>query len=283
MFQRLSESDRRKERRHWTQRASAWERWETVLQHSISAVNPVLLRELDLEPGQRVVDFGCGSGDPTLGIAPWVGPRGSVVGIDISPGMLAAARRRARILRIGNVRFRRADIARVRFDGPRFDRLVSRFSLMFADDVGRALECMVLALKRGGRAAIAVWGPIAVNPGTRLRAGVTRPFLREPPIDPEQTPHPMRLARPGLLPRLMKNAGFTRLRTQAVRVCWVYPSLDDFVEMQVDNSIAELYETLSRTDRRRLRERLRRAFRRFESGEVVRYPGQAWVVSGTRA
>ena len=53
--------------------------------------------------------------------------------------------------------------------------------------------------------------------------------------------------------------------------------------MQVDNSIAELYETLSRPDRRRLRERLRRAFRRFESGEVVRYPGQAWVVSGTRA
>ena len=248
--------------------------------HSLSAVNPALIRALDLRPGQRVVDLGCGSGDPALEIAQWVGPRGSVLGIDLSPEMLATAGRRARLLGLKNVRFRRADIARVSHSGARFDRAVSRFSLMFVDDVPRTLERMRGTLKRGGRVAIAVWGPVAANPGTRLRADATRPFEKDPPADPEQTAHPMRLARPGLLPRLMRRAGFVRVRAEAVRVCWVYPSLEDYVRLQIDTSLADLHESLSPANRRRLRERLRRAFRRFESGQVVRYPGQTWVVSG---
>src|SRR6185437_12648693 len=115
---RLSAAGRRHEQAHWDRRAKAWERWEPVLLHSLSAVSPVLIRALDLRRGQRVVDLGCGSGDPSLEVAQWVGPRGRVLGIDASPTMLATAGRRARLLGLKNVRFRRGDIARFSPSGP---------------------------------------------------------------------------------------------------------------------------------------------------------------------
>jgi SAM-dependent methyltransferase len=248
--------------------------------HTLSGANAPLLRAADLQPGHRVVDVGCGSGDPALDIGSWVGPRGSVLGIDVSSTMLETARRRARILGARNVRFRRADIARYRHSGTRFDRLVSRFGLMFADDVPRALECMRRSLKRGGRAAIAVWGPITANPGTSLRAEATRPFETTPPADPESSAHPMRLARQGLLPRLMRSAGFVRVKAEPARLCWTYPSVEDYVRMQIDLTLGDLYRSLSPRDRRRMCERLRRAILPYRSGEVVRYPGQAWIATG---
>ena len=49
---------------------------------------------LNLRPGDRVVDVGCGTGDTTRALARIVGPEGAVIGIDPSNTMLAEARRR---------------------------------------------------------------------------------------------------------------------------------------------------------------------------------------------
>ena len=59
----------RGERARWSAFASGWERWEPVLMYGLGALDPILFRALELEPGLRVVDFGCGSGEPTLAIA----------------------------------------------------------------------------------------------------------------------------------------------------------------------------------------------------------------------
>jgi SAM-dependent methyltransferase len=90
-------------RRDWTQAAAGWERHEASFLYSLAAVDPFLIRVLELEPGHRVLDFACGSGEPTLAIVPLVAP-GVVLGLDVSGPMLAIARRRARLRGIHNVR-----------------------------------------------------------------------------------------------------------------------------------------------------------------------------------
>jgi SAM-dependent methyltransferase len=277
----LSAAARRRDREFWS-RLTGWVRWEPVLQHSLGGVDPVLFRALELGPGHRVADLACGIGDPALAIARWVGPRGSVLGVDISPPMLAVARLRARLLRIPNVRFRRGDLSAFDPGRRRFDGVTSRFGLMFADDVPRALGRMHRSLKPGGRIALAVWGPVERNPAHRLRHDAVRPFLEEPLPDPEKSAHPLRLGRPGLLPRLMRQAGFVRVRSEEAPTCGVYPSLEDFVRIQTETSLSETFRRLGRADRQRLCERLRHRFARFRRGEVLRVPGLAWVVSGVR-
>jgi ubiquinone/menaquinone biosynthesis C-methylase UbiE len=250
--------------------------------YSLSTVNPILFRALELKAGQRVLDVGCGTGDPALALAQWVGPRGRVVGIDNAAAMLAVARRRARILRLGNVRFVRADMDRFAHGGRRFDRAVARDALMFAADPERALRSIRASLGPGGILAAAVWGPMKRNPGQYLRDEAVLPFLKQPPPDPETHPHPLRLGRPGLLARLFRQAGFKRVRCEPVAVCGVYSSLDEYARLQCGSALAEPWSALSPADRRRLTARLVRRFRRFQDGPVVRVPGHAWVVSGRR-
>jgi len=273
----------RQVRRDWTEAAQTWERWEPQVLHSLAAVDPTLFRALDLRPGHRVLDFGCGSGEPSLAIAQLVAPRGTVLGLDIAQPMVETARRRAKLRGIRNARFRRGDVAHAKLDG-RFDRVVSRYGLMFVDDVPLALERVGRSLKPGGRLALAVWGPEDRNPFFRVRAASALPFLNEPPPDPEHFPGPLRLARPGLLPRLMRQAGFRAVRATGVDAPFVYRDEDEVIDftLRVPGPLMRLYDTLSRRDQRELRRRLLRGLRPFRSGGVLRIPGFAWVVSGRR-
>lgn len=274
----------RQVRRDWNAAAEAWERWEPQLVSSLAAVDPALFRALELKPGQRVLDFGCGSGEPTLAIAQLVAPRGSVVGLDISPPMLAIARRRAALRGVRNVRFKVGDVAHGSLFG-RFDRAVSRYGLMFVDDVPLTLERVRQSLKPGGRLALAVWGPAERNPFFRVRAAAARPFLKEPPPDPELSPSPLRLARPGLLPRLLRKAGFSGVRAVGVDAPFVMRDEEEFVgfSVGVPGPLMQLYDSLTRRDQRSLDQSLARGIRPFRSGGVLRVPGFAWLVSGRRS
>ena len=66
--------------------------------------NPFSLRPL--EPGSRVVDVGSGAGFDSFIAATQVGPTGRVVGIDMTPEMLAKSRATAEQLQFGHVEFR---------------------------------------------------------------------------------------------------------------------------------------------------------------------------------
>ena len=267
--------------RDWKKSAIGWERYETTVLHSLAAVDPYLIRALALAPGHRVLDFACGSGEPTLAIAPLVAP-GPVMGVDLSAPMLAIARRRARLRGMRNVEFRRGDIARIRL--PRFDRIVSRFGLMFVEDVPATLRHLRGHLKPGGRIALAVWGPPDRNTAFRIRAEVSRPFLAESPPDPETVPGPMRLGRPGLLARLMHDAGFTGLHTDSVPTPFAYRDEEDYfaISFTAPGPSQALYDSLNEQQRASLRRQLTRRLRPYRSGALLRLPGLAWVVSGRR-
>ena len=274
---------RRTVRDQWSVAAAAWDRWEGTNLNFLSPVIPVMARELDLEPGHRVLDFGCGTGEPALQFARWVEPRGRVTGLDIAGPMVEIARRRARMLGIRNATFRRGDIENLPAR-TKFDRISARFGIMFADDVPRSLAAIRAALRPGGRTALAVWGEIERNPSLGLTSAAIRPFLKVPPPDPESSPSPFRFHRAGRLERLMRQAGFRGLRTVEVPVAAVYPDADQYVEQMIVIAapMRAAYRTLRPSDQRRVRERLRRAVLRFRSGSAIRIPGLARVVSARR-
>jgi SAM-dependent methyltransferase len=103
-------------------------------------------------PGDRVLDIGCGTGTQAIATARRSQPGGSVVGVDISEKMLAAARRKAH--RAGlSIAFHQADAAQLPFEDERFD-VVTFTTMMHMVPESRRQLCLREAsrvLRHGGR------------------------------------------------------------------------------------------------------------------------------------
>jgi ubiquinone/menaquinone biosynthesis C-methylase UbiE len=117
--------------------------------------------------GDTVLDVGCGTGVLARQAATQVGPRGSVVGVDINEGMLAVARRQA-----PELLWQWGDAESLPFDDSSFDRVVSQFSLMFYGNPSFAIAEMNRVLRPTGAAAVAVWGALEETPGYAVMARI---------------------------------------------------------------------------------------------------------------
>jgi SAM-dependent methyltransferase len=110
---------------------------------------------LALSPGDGVLDVACGTGNFTRDFARTVGPTGLVVGIDVSPTMLARAVRDTREAKLDDrVAFVRGDAAEMPFRERSFDAVCCFAALhLFANPLG-ALDRMMSVLNEGGRIAL---------------------------------------------------------------------------------------------------------------------------------
>ena len=103
-----------------------------------------------LEPGLHVLDVATGTGLLALDAARRVGPAGSVIGIDVSAGMLAEANRKAEEAGLRNATFVLGDAERLDFSLASFDRLTCASALVLMSDIPRALRHWLSFLKSGG-------------------------------------------------------------------------------------------------------------------------------------
>ena len=104
---------------------------------------------LGAEPGDRVLDVGCGPGFYVAELLDAVGPEGSVVGVDASPDMLAVAAKR--VEGHSNAEFHEGPATALPVEDESFDRAVSVQVLEYVGDVPGALQEMRRVLRPGGR------------------------------------------------------------------------------------------------------------------------------------
>ncbi len=111
-------------------------------------------------PGDRVLDVACGTGVLARTVAARVSPGGSVVGLDINPGMLSVA---ARIT--PQIEWRQGAAESIPYENASFSAVVSQFGLMFFSDRQAALREMVRVLAPSGHLAVAVLDSLDKSPG----------------------------------------------------------------------------------------------------------------------
>jgi arsenite methyltransferase len=125
---------------------------ESSIESFAGTGNPFSLGEL--RPGERVVDVGCGAGIDSLIAAKKVGPRGHVIGVDMTPSMLEKARRAAAETGLTNVEFREGYGEVLPVEGGWADVVISNGVLNLMPDKVTALEEMSRVLKPDGRLQI---------------------------------------------------------------------------------------------------------------------------------
>ncbi len=126
---------------------------ESAIESFAGTGNPFSLGEL--HPDDRVVDVGCGAGIDSLVAAKKVGPKGRVIGVDMTPSMLEKARHAAEEARLESiVEFREGYAEALPVEAGWADVVISNGVLNLMPDKDAALEEMSRVLKPGGRLQI---------------------------------------------------------------------------------------------------------------------------------
>jgi SAM-dependent methyltransferase len=132
--------------------AEAAETSAGALASSLGCGNPILLA--DLRPGQTVLDLGSGGGLDVLLSARRVGPTGKAYGLDMTPEMLALARRNQAEADVGNVEFVQGTIENVPLPDGTVDVIISNCVINLVADKDRVLREAFRVLAPGGRFAV---------------------------------------------------------------------------------------------------------------------------------
>jgi SAM-dependent methyltransferase len=217
----------------WSAAASGWERHEDWFERNIGDLARWLCDAAGLRPGHRVLDVACGSGQPSATAAARVRPGGHVVATDLSPEMIAVTRRKAQRLGLDNLEAREMDAQALVFPDASFDAATCRFGLMLCPDPVRAASEVRRVLRPGGRFALAVWDLPEKNPFFTSLAGVLAQFVPAPPPDPN-APGVFRLAPPGELERVLREAGFSDVTVESRPTTVTYASLEEYWQVQTD-------------------------------------------------
>lgn len=191
-------------------RGALWRDKLDGMEGLLAPIDVPFVEALALDAPCRIGEIACGGGGTTRAIAA-AAPAGSeITGFDISPDLVAAATARA-----GDVaRFVEADVSRYRPDSP-FERLASRFGVMFFEDPAAAFANLRHWLAPGGQLAFAVWGPAAeVGFMAQLR-GTIASVMDVAASDPD-APGPCRYGDPAKLIALLEGAGFRDAASRTV-------------------------------------------------------------------
>ncbi len=121
----------------------------TVLARSWQPTTSALFDRVQLGPGMRCLDLGCGSGDVTFEMAERVGPDGSVTGVDMDMVKLGLARRAAATQGLLNVEFRQMNVYEFA-ESDAYDLVYARFVLQHLSRPVDVLRAMWAAVRVGG-------------------------------------------------------------------------------------------------------------------------------------
>jgi ubiquinone/menaquinone biosynthesis C-methylase UbiE len=113
-----------------------------------------LLSQVELLPGSRVLDLGCGSGTHLAWIASIIGPEGSIVGVDPDPENLEIARTRIEGKAYARqVELQQGSLLSLPFEDGTFDAVWCAGSLQYVSEPVKAIREMVRVVRQGGKVA----------------------------------------------------------------------------------------------------------------------------------
>jgi SAM-dependent methyltransferase len=188
------------EARHWVDQQHRYDRM-------LAAYAERLLAGAALEPDERVLDVGCGTGTTTLGAAT-AASDGEALGIDISKPMIDQARRRASDDGLTNARFEVGDAQTAAFAPSDRDVVISRFGVMFFDDPTAAFANIRAGMRDDGRLAFVCWQGLAQNEWMLVPGMAVAEVLALPDTGGPDAPGPFAFGDPDRVRTVLRGAGF---------------------------------------------------------------------------
>jgi len=215
-MQSTSDNIRETQKQLWNKFSPGWEKWNQLTEEFTHKVSEVMIKDLQLNKTDTVLDIAGGTGDPGLKIAAIV-TEGKVICTDQAEGMLAIAKKKADEQKLKNFTTQLAEVSNLPFDDAIFNAVSCRYGFMFFPDMMQAAQEMVRVLKPGGHLATAVWdGPHKNYWITVIMDTIKKYIPIQPP--PPGAPGMFRCAEEGIMKKIFSNAGLKNITEKQVEI-----------------------------------------------------------------
>jgi len=234
------------------------------------------------QPGEHVLDIGCGAGATVLELAARVGPGGHVLGADISDQSVARARQRIAEAGLRHAEVIVADVSAHRFAPNAFELAFSRFGVMFFSDPQAAFANVRRAIKPGGRLALAVFRSASEGLWPHGPLEAVRHLLPPIPTPGPEEPGPFSWADPTRAHRILEGAGLREVSLTPVDPVIRLASTGQAAEaadfVMVLGPLTRVLPALSAPQREAVRAALEVYFQKYARPQGVFLPAANWVV-----
>lgn len=262
-------------------------RFRDIVTTGLGAHGEEALRLLPPQPGQRVLDIGCGFGDTTRRIAEIVGSGGGVVGVDVAPRFIETAQREASEAGVENASFRVLDVQTDELGGP-YELAFSRFGTMFFAGPVAALRNVRAALVPGAQLVMVVWRRRIDNDWLYRAQTIVEGIVSRPEEYDEPTcgPGPFSMSDADTTSQILLEAGYTDV---ALQRCDLPIAIGSDLEEAIDfvMAIGPAGEILRLAGDRAagvhddVREALRAGMADFSGPDGLFAPASTWIVSAS--
>jgi SAM-dependent methyltransferase len=276
-------------RENWAAGGERWAANERLIDSSFAPVTEAIVAAADLAGATRLLDIGCGTG-ALLEAAIAAGT--DAVGVDISSSMIEAAARRVPGASVVVADAQTTDILAAA-PGVAFDRVVSRFGVMFFDDPVAAFANIRAAVAPGAELAFACWRAEerdAFMSGLAPLAARMATPIGPPPVD---MPGPLGLATSVMIGDVLSEAGWTDVIVEALDVTLDFSidgsdGVDERMAMALSGQLgrsaqAELEPQLGPDGWAALLDEARAELRTHLVDGAVRLTGHIWLVTASNA
>jgi ubiquinone/menaquinone biosynthesis C-methylase UbiE len=268
----------------WQKSARYWDKYRDLITEMFAPLTSGLVEEAQIGIGQKVLDIGGGSGEPSLTISKIVGPTGSVTYTDPVAGMLESAQAEAARRGVENIHFRQCSANDLPFEACTFDVAVGRLSAMFFADPAAAMREALRVVLKDGCVAFAVWGPKEANPFFSTITDVIDLFVEIPPKDPD-APDAFRFAVSGKLAEILEQA-----HAKNVIERWLNfqieaaISFEQFWQLRTEMSetVREKMARLTPAQLPTVKQAVAEAARRYFASGTMSFPAEALIISGRK-
>ena len=275
------------QRTDWNAAAPGWRKWESQFLQNLQPLTDMLAAEAGIKSGYKVLDMATGTGEPALTLAEAVGPKGSIVGVDLSQGMLAVAKERAVARRLENVTFlvnENDDLPALHDNS--FDAAVCRLGLMFMPDPVRVLASIRRVLRPHARVAVAVWGPPEKVPFfTTSSKIVAKHFPEMKRVPPGTAGGPFGIPSQEMLSDIFRGAGLAGFSSQWIHVDVIQNiSPDEYWQVisEMGIGMVDLLAKSPPEKRKTVKDEVLQALSQMFPGGSVTMGGESLIGSGAK-
>ena len=282
---RMTPEEQNKALDSWQTSARYWDKYRVLIEQMFAPLTSGLIEEARIGIGQKVLDIGGGSGEPSLSISSIVGPTGSVMYTDPAAGMVESAQAEAHRRGLTNIRFRQCSADDLPFPDRTFDVAVGRLSAMFFVDPVKAVREALRVILEDGYVSFVVWGPKEANPFFSVIADVIDRFVEGPPED-SGARDVFRFAVPGELAGILQQAGAKNVVERRLDFqIEAAVSFEQFWQLRTEMSgtLREKMARLAPAQLPTVKQAVADAARRYFVSGTMNFPAEALIVSGRKS